>query len=315
QVELKPDLQATGFSIQNAFFFAKMSKIAYLPRDEARNVFKGNETGTGMGFDHFYWYEADKEVSGKSLFDAIHDTEAFVVANDDVILVVFRGTKELTDWITNLSIRTRNIPKSWGLSEEDCDVHRGFDDGVNTVWDGVEGMHQKIKTLYEEKGKRRKLYIAGHSLGGALATVAAARLAFVDDMNIAGMYTIGSPRVFDTEFAAHFDSKVNHGTLLKDKYFRCRNNNDIVPRIVPSPYCHVGTEIYLDRFGAVATTSWTDRLLGRLSSTFRLSFIDGVNDHSGSEYIRLFKQLVINSKMSLFDKTKSVVLDAAQKVT
>ncbi|CAN0454377.1 unnamed protein product, partial [Scytosiphon promiscuus] len=47
--------------------------------------------------------------------------------------------------------------------------------------------------------------------------------------------------------AKHFDAKVNHGTALKDKYFRCRNNNDVVPRVVPLPYCHVGTEIYLDR--------------------------------------------------------------------
>lgn len=56
-----------------------------------------------------------------------------------------------------------------------------------------------------------------------------------------------SCRVFDGEFAPHFDSKLNHGTPLKDKYFRCRNNNDVVPRMVPPPYTHVGTEIYLDR--------------------------------------------------------------------
>lgn len=55
-------------------------------------------------------------------------------------------------------------------------------------------MYQTIKNLYNEDGKNRKLYIAGHSLGGALATIAAARLSFVDDMNIAGIYTIGSPR-------------------------------------------------------------------------------------------------------------------------
>lgn len=52
-----------------------------------------------------------------------------------------------------------------------------------------------------------------------------------------------------------------------------------------------------------------------MSAYLRLSFIDGVNDHSSSEYVRLFKQLVLHSKMSLLDKTKSVVLDAAQKVT
>ncbi|CAM9276656.1 unnamed protein product [Ectocarpus sp. 12 AP-2014] len=79
------------------------------------------------------------------------------------------------------------------------------------------------------------MYIAGHSLGGALATVAAARLSYVDNMDIAGVYTIGSPRL-------------NDGTPLKDKYFRCRNNNDIVTRIpLPPGYKHVGTEIYVDR--------------------------------------------------------------------
>ncbi|CAN0587176.1 unnamed protein product, partial [Laminaria digitata] len=73
-------------------------------------------------------------------------------------------------------------------------VVQGFDDGLNTVWGGEDGMHATIKKLYDEEGKNRKLFIAGHSLGAALATVASARLAFVDDMHIAGMYTIGSPR-------------------------------------------------------------------------------------------------------------------------
>lgn len=90
-----------------------------------------------------------------------------------------------------------NMPFYFGCIREILGC-QGFDDGVNTVWDGVEGMHQKIKTLYEEEGKSRKLFITGHSLGGALATIAAARLAFVDNMNIAGMYTIGSPRYCGT---------------------------------------------------------------------------------------------------------------------
>lgn len=67
---------------------------------------------------------------------------------------------------------------------------QGFDDAVSLMW---EPMHKKIKELYGD-GKGRKLYIAGHSLGGALATVAAARLVYEDDMNVAGVYTIGSPR-------------------------------------------------------------------------------------------------------------------------
>ena len=66
--------------------------------------------------------------------------------------------------------------------------------------------------------------------------------------------------------------------------------------------------------GAIGTTSWVDRILGRLSAYLRLSFVDGVNDHSSSEYIRHFKQLVFNSKVSFRTKAKSIVKDAAKKV-
>lgn len=57
QVELKPDLSATSFSAQNAFFFAKMSKIAYLPKAEVQGLMQGNDTNEGIGYDRFYWFE------------------------------------------------------------------------------------------------------------------------------------------------------------------------------------------------------------------------------------------------------------------
>lgn len=57
------------------------------------------------------------------MFDAIQDTEAFVAANDESIVLVFRGTSELTDWATNLNFTRRRVPKEWGLSGEGCDVH------------------------------------------------------------------------------------------------------------------------------------------------------------------------------------------------
>lgn len=59
-------------------------------------------------------------------------------------------------------------------------------------------------------------------------------------------HTLNTLSVFDSDAAADFDAKMNHGTPMKHKYFRCRNNNDIVPR-VPLTMTHVGTEIYLDR--------------------------------------------------------------------
>ncbi|CAM9839983.1 unnamed protein product [Ectocarpus sp. 4 AP-2014] len=320
EVEFKLDNDATAFSEQNAYYLARMSDLCYQSKDEVRSAletlsFWGKGAAAG---DNFQWFEANDEVVDKSTFDAIHDTEAFVAVNDGAIVVAFRGSSGGRDWLTNFSILPRDVPKDWKLETTDGDLHRGFDDGVNTVWNPgpshSEGMLAVIKRFYHEEGRSRKLYITGHSLGGALATIAAARLVFVEDLNVAALYTIGSPRVFDSEVATIFDSKTNHGNSMKDKYFRCRNNNDIVSRIPPSPYKHVGTEVYFDRFGAVSTNNLIDRLLGRWSALLRFSFIDGVNDHSRSEYVRLFKQAVISSRLSLLDKTRSVVVDAVQKV-
>lgn len=48
--------------------------------------------------------------------------------------------------------------------------------------------------------------------------------------------------------AGSFDAKLNLGVPLKSKYFRARNNNDIVTRLPAPPlFEHVGTEIYFNR--------------------------------------------------------------------
>ncbi|CAB1117639.1 unnamed protein product [Ectocarpus sp. CCAP 1310/34] len=315
EVELKPDVKATSFSAQNGFFFSKMSKLVYSPRIEVESAMQGKD---GLGYEHFHWFEADPAVSGASIWDRIQDTEAFVAANDDVILVVFRGSSELTDWTTNFNLVRRLVPSDWLLDGLGCDVHQGFDDAVETVWNPgsahPSGMRNIIKTLCKEEGKHRKLYLAGHSLGGALATVAAARLAFMDDVKISGIYTIGSPRVFGENMADRFNAKMNDGTRMKDKYFRCRNNNDLVTRGPLRPYKHVGTEIYFDRFGGLSTSTLLDRILGRFSALLRFSLVDGANDHGAGEYIRLFKQTVIDERVPLLDKAKSLAVDAVQKV-
>eukprot|EP00904_Undaria_pinnatifida_P008931 jgi/Undpi1/5168/HiC_scaffold_19.g08519.m1 len=334
---VKPDLRATTFSPLNAYFFAVLSKISYKTPSEAEGLLVGSSTGKGLGFDRFHWFEGGKEAS-KTYFDDIHETEAFIASNDDMIADVFRGSNGSSDWITNFKISWRACPAEWNLPSPGGYIHEGFEDGVNSVWLPT-GMYNTIKSLYFEKGKNRKLYLAGHSLGGALATIAAGRLAFVDDMDIAGIYTIGCPRIFNQDCAKHFDAKINHGVALKDKNFRCRNNNDIVTRVPPFPYKHVGTEIYLDRSegssaewndhvaempfkllsyhgrrfvysgegaaggvrlrsGAVSKPDLMDRLLARLDSYRQGEFLDGANDHASTEYLRVLGLLARNSDVS-----------------
>ena len=57
QVKLEPDLTATSFSVQNAYYFSRLSKMVYAPKDEVEGMLKGNTTSPGMGFDRFHWFE------------------------------------------------------------------------------------------------------------------------------------------------------------------------------------------------------------------------------------------------------------------
>lgn len=67
--------------------------------------------------------------------------------------------------------------------------------------------------------------------------------------------------------------------------------------------------------GIIAQCSFADLLLGRLTSYLRGDFIEDINDHALSEYVRLLKQIVINSKVSVLDKATSVVMDAIMSAT
>ncbi|ORZ35611.1 hypothetical protein BCR44DRAFT_1499496 [Catenaria anguillulae PL171] len=81
-----------------------------------------------------------------------------------------------------------------------------------------------------------RLYIGGHSLGGAVAHVFLAKLAecnstFLDFFD--GLYTFGSPRVGDLDFQAYLDARFNN-------LFRIVYNKDIVPRVPPiNPYAEL----------------------------------------------------------------------------
>lgn len=63
----------------------------------------------------------------QKVLSTVHDTQAFVAANDDMIIVVFRGTKEGVDWVTNLVYSHRECPETWGVPASECFVHEASD--------------------------------------------------------------------------------------------------------------------------------------------------------------------------------------------
>jgi triacylglycerol lipase len=99
-------------------------------------------------------------------------------------------------------------------------VHSGFLEAFESVWDSIS------KAL---SGLGVPIFYGGHSLGAALATLAAAR------RPPEALYTFGSPRVGDSDFAA---------ALSQVPAFRVVDGRDVVTEVPPEGlgFSHVGEE-------------------------------------------------------------------------
>ncbi|HHR6079394.1 TPA: lipase family protein [Providencia alcalifaciens] len=115
-----------------------------------------------------------------------HDTQMFFVENNTQIIAAWRGTASARDALTDATYRPVPCPKSI-LPVEKAKVHKGFLEAYQCV---EKYFSQKIEQL--NIPSRKKLYICGHSLGGALALLHASELR----NNHPLLYTYGSPRVF-----------------------------------------------------------------------------------------------------------------------
>ncbi|AUX44613.1 uncharacterized protein SOCE26_060790 [Sorangium cellulosum] len=95
-----------------------------------------------------------------------------------------------------------------------------------------------------ERNKLEALYVTGHSLGGALAVVAAALLHVDPSMEgirrkLRGVYTYGQPMVGFSDFTTRFDEEFGR------KLFRHVYGKDIVPCLPPrttGKFVHFGRE-------------------------------------------------------------------------
>ena len=133
------------------------------------------------------------------------DTQAYVLlpfmgpTQNSPPVVVFRGTSSKQDVLTDLRIKKRSFGLRLGK------VHAGFLEAYKSVRD-------KIKSLLHDFGSPYPPVCTGHSLGGALAMLAAFELH-------GRCVTFGAPRVGDGRFARTFRKRVPPAvrcTLLSD---------------------------------------------------------------------------------------------------
>jgi triacylglycerol lipase len=174
------------------------------------------------------------------------------------VFVVFRGTADLRNWITDLDCELVNERISESVSG--AKIHAGFQQALKSV------IPELRETLTRLALERRDVYFTGHSLGGALAMLAAARMQNEEWRmqnenssrpipNSPGiwLYTFGQPRVGNGAWARWYDGR------LKERSWRIVHAEDIVPRVpwLLRMFRHAGHEVFYP--GLTDRTDRTDR--------------------------------------------------------
>ncbi len=188
--------------------------------------------GLSLGLASRLSYRTEAEVVAlardvwglEACFFSVDDTQCFAARVGSTVIVSFRGTESRGDWLGNLNMLSTTRP--YGT------VHRGFL-GAFQVVDAL--LQQQ---LTEWNGS--SIWLTGHSLGGALATIAAAE--WQGRYPITGVATYGQPAVGKGAFGDFM--KRNYG----GRFFRYVNDDDIVPRVPPT-YRHVGQLIHFTAAG------------------------------------------------------------------
>jgi hypothetical protein len=270
---------------RNCRFLAVASNLAYFPEAEGVEGFRSQ-----LGLEA-------RCLGGGS-------TQGYVATNENHIVAAFRGTRSpnsldglrdclLTDAANLLILPEGDLGTDFVAAGVGAKFHMGFIRALAAIWD-------PLSAAVDEERKRndRPLWITGHSLGGALAMLAAWRFKrkFVPVHQI---YTFGAPMIGNNLAAEAFDRE------FPDRIFRYVNFPDPVPKLptvslIANYYCHCGKEMVLGAVAAGAGGAATDffkevagkTVDGILSGTLIDEVWNGLQDRMYAHFLDNYQKLI-----------------------
>ncbi|CRI63345.1 hypothetical protein THIOKS11310036 [Thiocapsa sp. KS1] len=216
--------------LPNVRFLAKACELAYLDKPEGAAGFRA-ELGV------------DARLIG------VDNTQVYVASDPGALVVAFRGSQSPTsldgvkDWLlTNannlLVVPEGRIGTDFAAAGVGARFHRGFMQALDEIWTPLLQAVQEAMDASE-----RPLWVTGHSLGGALALLAAWRFqrAFI---GVHEVVTFGAPMIGNAVAAKAFEQ------AFPDRIFRYVDIEDPVPllptvSLVANAYAHCLNEVRL----------------------------------------------------------------------
>ncbi len=224
----EPD--AKGFSRANALWLAEFSRLIYrhdLKEGPPFQIPSLDDFLVRIGFTKQFFFQSHKKDTQAVL--------AYTAKPVEFAVLAFRGTEQTSgDFETDLKLWKNflSFAKSplRSPSQSQAWVHAGFREALDAIW-------QDVKIQLAQLPRSCPVFFTGHSLGAALATLAAAR------HTPRAVYTFGSPRVGNRAFAEQ---------LSGIPIFRVIDDKDIVTQLPPEKiwfrktgFVHVGEEFHI----------------------------------------------------------------------
>lgn len=236
---------------------AEMARLAYVKQENRLKKY------LEIGDFTLYWHIGYEKGRGTQVFIAL---DKFNNNGPQQAIISFRGTEcdDPSDLIADINL----LKQPWYdfNHKQIGQVHTGFSSAIiadPSHSNILSQLKNQIDLLTITYPNLNNIYITGHSLGAALATLCTSCfIPAYPDKNI-HLYTYGSPRVGDCDFVK---------SIAVDKHDRYVNCCDLITRIPPSgglqDYQHNGNLYYIESNGVVnKEIKSEENISGRLAAS------------------------------------------------
>ncbi|KAF7300115.1 Alpha/beta-hydrolase [Mycena kentingensis (nom. inval.)] len=181
-----------------------------------------------------------RKLVGK-MFDLLTDSHGYVARDDTKreIIVAFRGSVSPANFITDGAgfLVDWDVANSKIVAPTGTKVHLGF----QTAWHTISTKTMMIVAAEHAAHPDYAIVTTGHSLGGALAALAAISITLTYPSVQVRCYTYGQPRTGNAVFASWVNEKIGAKRL-----YRVVHSNDGVPTMAPAilGFAHHSTEYW-----------------------------------------------------------------------
>lgn len=230
------------FIIQNSFCFTKNFSVENIILDRFKCLPSNGDVSFElesqlMNYENIYmtllasWlaHETLPEYRLKQLrnwgfykhFDLLKDGyghRGYVAIHNDFVLLAFRGTESRKDYISNALFFQTNFSKE--MKKSNSFIHKGMADTF------LELKKQTLKIMTLPEIKKKPIVLAGHSLGGVMATLFAVKL-FNEGYDVRHIYTAGMPKIGNQGVQKHING------LIGEKLLSVSLSTDLTPMVPP----------------------------------------------------------------------------------